>query len=77
MQAKKLADLGLRCANLSGRQQTDVAGEAWEVIEPLMKAATLTNGPSPSASFSDDTSTPSQFICPILQVSDSKSIMIQ
>ncbi|KAK3154848.1 hypothetical protein QOZ80_2BG0195840 [Eleusine coracana subsp. coracana] len=66
VQAKKLADLGLRCTNLSGRGQPDLA-KAWEVIEPLMKAATLANQPSTFALPSDDTSAPSHFICPILQ----------
>ncbi|KAK3158674.1 hypothetical protein QOZ80_2AG0140170 [Eleusine coracana subsp. coracana] len=66
VQAKQLADLGLRCTNLSGRGQPNLA-KAWEVIEPLMKTATLVNQPFVSALPVDDTSAPSHFICPILQ----------
>ncbi|TVU28805.1 hypothetical protein EJB05_20338, partial [Eragrostis curvula] len=65
VQAKQLADLGLRCTKLSGREQPDLAGEAWDVIQPLMQAATLTK--RASALPSDDSSIPSHFICPIFQ----------
>ncbi|OEL21600.1 U-box domain-containing protein 33 [Dichanthelium oligosanthes] len=67
MQAKQLAQLGLRCITVSGGRQPDLAGEAWGVIEPLMGDACLTADPSQFASSSNDDSTPSCFICPIFQ----------
>ncbi|KAL6911795.1 hypothetical protein ACP4OV_000600 [Aristida adscensionis] len=67
VQAQQLANLGLRCTNLRRRRLPDLAGEVWEMIEPLMKAASLVPGPSPFLSPSDDAYTPSHFICPIFQ----------
>ncbi|XP_025801771.1 U-box domain-containing protein 33-like isoform X2 [Panicum hallii] len=67
VQAKQLAHLGLRCITMSGGRQPDLGGEAWEVIEVLMRDACLTAGPSEFASSSNDDSTPSCFICPIFQ----------
>ena len=38
LQANELAHLGLRCADLRGKRWPDLVGEAWGVIDPLMKA---------------------------------------
>ena len=80
LQANQLAHLGLRCADLRGKRRPDLIGEAWGVIEPLMKAASL-NARRPSlAASSDDTHTPASFICVISQVSKdfiSNCIIIQ
>ncbi|CAL4886197.1 unnamed protein product [Urochloa decumbens] len=67
VQANQLAHLGLRCITMRGGRQPDLGGEACEVIEPLMRDACLTAGPSQFASFSNDDFTPSCFICPIFQ----------
>jgi serine/threonine protein kinase len=80
IQAKQLAELGLRCTDMSGKGQPDLAGEVREVIDALMKVVTQTYRPSASALPSDDTSIPSHFICPIFQVSeiliDNNSIVV-
>ncbi|KAJ3689821.1 hypothetical protein LUZ61_018985 [Rhynchospora tenuis] len=52
VQAKQLAELGLRCTDLPRRHRPDLESQ-WEVVEPLMKAASLP--------------VPSYFICPIRQ----------
>ncbi|KAJ1693745.1 hypothetical protein LUZ63_010443 [Rhynchospora breviuscula] len=52
VQAKQLAELGLRCTDLQRRYRPDLESQ-WEVVEPLMKAASLL--------------VPSYFICPIRQ----------
>ncbi|XP_044951830.1 U-box domain-containing protein 33-like isoform X2 [Hordeum vulgare subsp. vulgare] len=66
-QADQLARLGLRCANLSGKRRPDLIGGVWGVIEPLMKAASLNAGRPSFAASSDDTHTPSSFVCAISQ----------
>jgi serine/threonine protein kinase len=70
VQANQLAHLGLRCAEMTRRRRPDLAREVWVVIEPLMKAASLTaRRPTFAATSSDDdASTPSYFVCPIFQV---------
>ncbi|KAM0864691.1 hypothetical protein ACQ4PT_043758 [Festuca glaucescens] len=71
VQANQLAHLGLRCAEMSRRRRPDLAREVWVVVEPLMKAASLTaRRPTFAAASSDDddASTPSYFLCPIFQV---------
>uniref|UniRef100_A0ACD5Z260 Uncharacterized protein n=1 Tax=Avena sativa TaxID=4498 RepID=A0ACD5Z260_AVESA len=70
VQANQLAHLGLRCAEMSRRRRPDLAREVWVVVEPLMKAASLTaRRPTFAAasSDSDDASTPPYFLCPIFQ----------
>ncbi|KAM0846197.1 hypothetical protein ACQ4PT_055838 [Festuca glaucescens] len=70
VQANQLAHLGLRCAEMSRRRRPDLAREVWVVVEPLMKAASLTaRRPTFAAASSDDddASTPSYFLCPIFQ----------
>ncbi|WVZ74298.1 hypothetical protein U9M48_022499 [Paspalum notatum var. saurae] len=69
VQANQLAHIGLRCAEMSRRRRPDLAGEVWKVVEPLMKAASLTAGRlsfAPSLSL-DDAHAPSYFVCPIFQ----------
>jgi serine/threonine protein kinase len=71
VQANQLAHLGLRCAEMSRRRRPDLAREVWVVVEPLMKAASLTaRRPTfaPASSPDDEASTPSYFLCPIFQV---------
>ncbi|VAI59177.1 unnamed protein product [Triticum turgidum subsp. durum] len=70
VQANQLAHLGLRCAEMSRRRRPDLAREVWTVVEPLMKAASLTaRRPTFAASptLPDEASTPSYFVCPIFQ----------
>ncbi|KAK3154847.1 hypothetical protein QOZ80_2BG0195830 [Eleusine coracana subsp. coracana] len=69
VQANQLAHIGLRCAEMSRRRRPDLAGEVWKVVEPLMKAASLTLGrlPPPLAASLDDAHAPSYFLCPIFQ----------
>lgn len=70
VQANQLAHLGLRCAEMSRRRRPDLAREVWVVVEPLMKAASLTaRRPTfaPASSPDDEASTPSYFLCPIFQ----------
>ncbi|XP_072993768.1 U-box domain-containing protein 33-like [Typha latifolia] len=38
-QAKKLAELGLKCCEIKRKNRPDLASEAWNVLEPLMKIA--------------------------------------
>ena len=68
VQANQMAHLGLRCITLGSGRQPDLAGEVWEEVKRLMKAACLTTGSSRFASSSEDASPPSYFICPIFQV---------
>ena len=62
--AKKLAKLGLRCADISRRKRPDMS-EVWAMIEPLVKDASLL---SVGSSTSNEEHVPSHFICPIMQV---------
>ncbi|KAF7090297.1 hypothetical protein CFC21_093064 [Triticum aestivum] len=64
-QAGQLARLGLRCTNLSGKLQPDLIGGVWGELEPLMKAASRNAGRPSFAASSDDTHTPSGFVCAI------------
>lgn len=68
VQANQMAHLGLRCVTLGSGRQPDLAGQVWEEVKQLMKAACLTTGPSRFASSTEDASPPSYFICPIFQV---------
>ncbi|EMS67875.1 U-box domain-containing protein 33 [Triticum urartu] len=67
VQANQLAHLGLRCAEMSRRRRPDLAREVWTVVEPLMKAASLTARRPTFAPSPDEASTPSYFVCPIFQ----------
>ncbi|OAY75725.1 U-box domain-containing protein 33 [Ananas comosus] len=67
VQAKQLAHIGLRCAELSRRRRPDLVEEVWRVVEPLMKAASLSASPPPSGSVLDEHRIPSYFVCPIFQ----------
>ncbi|XP_062185119.1 U-box domain-containing protein 33-like [Phragmites australis] len=67
VQANQLAHVGLRCAELSRRRRPDLTVDVWKVVEPLMKAASMTARPLSCTTPSDDTCIPSYFICPILQ----------
>ncbi|TVU28820.1 hypothetical protein EJB05_20355 [Eragrostis curvula] len=69
VQANQLAHIGLRCAEMSRRRRPELAGEVWKVVEPIMKAASLTAGrPPPALNASpDDAHAPSYFVCPIFQ----------
>ncbi|KAF8702446.1 hypothetical protein HU200_032823 [Digitaria exilis] len=67
IQAKQLAHIGLRCAQLSRRRRPDLTVDVWKVVEPLMKTASMTARPVSGTIISDDTCVPSYFICPILQ----------
>lgn len=70
VQAKQLAHLGVRCCKMSRKSRPDLMGEAWRVIEPMTKVASLSLSPSSFGSFSaDNNRIPSYFICPISQVS--------
>jgi serine/threonine protein kinase len=44
VQANQLAHIELRCAEERQMCRPDLAGEVWKVVEPLMKAASLTAG---------------------------------
>ncbi|XP_039818709.1 U-box domain-containing protein 70-like [Panicum virgatum] len=74
IQANQLAHIGLRCAELRRRRRPDLAVDVWKVVEPLMKAASMTARPLSGTNLSDDTCTPSYFICPILQVNNRSNI---
>ncbi|OEL13280.1 U-box domain-containing protein 33 [Dichanthelium oligosanthes] len=67
IQANQLAHIGLRCAELSRRHRPDLTVDVWKVVEPLMKAASMTARPLSGTNLSDDACIPSYFICPILQ----------
>ncbi|KAJ4784655.1 U-box domain-containing protein kinase family protein [Rhynchospora pubera] len=60
-QAKELAKIALRCAEVSKSQRPDLVSEVWAVVEPLMKAAAAYVEPH------EEECIPSHFICPILQ----------
>lgn len=74
VQAKQLAHIGLRCAELSRRRRPDLVEEVWRVVEPLMKAASLSASPPPSGSVLDEHRIPSYFVCPIFQVKMNESL---
>ncbi|CAL5015475.1 unnamed protein product [Urochloa decumbens] len=67
VQANQLANIALRCAELSRRRRPDLTVDVWKGVEPLMKAASMTARPLPVTNPSYDTCIPSYFICPILQ----------
>ncbi|KAJ3692005.1 hypothetical protein LUZ60_012355 [Juncus effusus] len=57
-QAKKLAEIGLSCAQMSRSLRPDLVSGIWLVIEPLMKAASLAV---------EENHIPHHFMCPIYQ----------
>ncbi|KAJ1693741.1 hypothetical protein LUZ63_010439 [Rhynchospora breviuscula] len=65
--AKKLAKLGLRCADMSIRRRPDMS-QVWSMIDSLVKAASQSGALSSvgSSTFCEER-VPSHFICPILQ----------
>ncbi|CAL9113428.1 unnamed protein product [Musa acuminata var. zebrina] len=68
VQAKQLAHLGLRCSDTSTRNRPDLVAEIWRVVEPMMKAASLSVSSVSYNSFSEENyQIPSYFICPIFQ----------
>ena len=74
IQANQLAHIALRCAELSRRRRPNLTVDVWKVVEPLMKAASMTARPLSCTAPSDDTCIPSYFICPILQVNNRHNI---
>lgn len=67
VQAEQLANLGLRCAEISRKNRPDLVPDVWRVLEP-MKASC--GGSSSSRWGSEEHhQSPSYFICPIFQVS--------
>ncbi|KAJ1687354.1 hypothetical protein LUZ63_018744 [Rhynchospora breviuscula] len=65
VQAKQLANLGLRCAQMRRKKRPDLVSE-WKPVESLTNAASLSVSPS-FKSFLDDKGVPSYFMCPIFQ----------
>jgi len=74
IQANQLAHIALRCAELSRRRRPNLTVDVWKVVEPLMKAASMTARPLSCTTPSDDTCIPSYFVCPILQVNNRHNI---
>ncbi|KAJ3681242.1 hypothetical protein LUZ60_015731 [Juncus effusus] len=62
-EAKKLAKIGLRCADFDRSRRPNMVNDVWKVVEPLMKAASE----SAASGTGLDDQVPSQFICPIYQ----------
>ncbi|GJN26758.1 hypothetical protein PR202_gb14716 [Eleusine coracana subsp. coracana] len=67
VQANQLAHIGLRCSELRRKCRPDLTVDVWKVVEPLMKAASMTEKPLSCTTSTDDTCIPTYFICPILQ----------
>ncbi|XP_078155694.1 U-box domain-containing protein 33-like isoform X4 [Carex rostrata] len=65
VQAKQLANLGLRCAQMRRRKRPDMESE-WKFVESLMMAASLSELPSFRSQL-DDRGIPSYFRCPIFK----------
>ncbi|KAJ3702454.1 hypothetical protein LUZ61_006159 [Rhynchospora tenuis] len=65
VQAKQLASLGLRCAQMRRRKRPDLKSE-WKLVEFLTNAASLSASPG-FKSLQDERSVPSYFMCPIFQ----------
>ncbi|CAL4967846.1 unnamed protein product [Urochloa decumbens] len=66
VQASQLAHVGLRCAEMSRRRRPDLAGEVWNVVEPLARAA-AGRLPAAVAADEDEAHVPAHFVCPIFQ----------
>ncbi|URE05566.1 U-box domain-containing protein [Musa troglodytarum] len=69
VQANQLAHLGVRCSEMSRKNRPDLTQEVWRIIEPMVKAASLSVSSLSLRSFSsyDNSRIPSYFICPIFQ----------
>ncbi|KAM0942055.1 putative protein kinase RLK-Pelle-RLCK-IXb family [Dioscorea sansibarensis] len=69
VQAKRLAQVALRCCEISRKNRPDLGKEVWKVLEPMVKTVANTGSLScPSGASADDTScVPSYFLCPIFQ----------
>ncbi|KAJ4750356.1 U-box domain-containing protein kinase family protein [Rhynchospora pubera] len=65
VQAKQLANLGLRCAQIRRRKRPDLQSE-WKLVEFLTNAASLSVSPS-FKTLLDEKIMPSYFMCPIFQ----------
>ncbi|CAN6461652.1 unnamed protein product [Victoria cruziana] len=63
VQAVKLANLGLKCCNMSRRHRPDLETEVWKVLEPLRGSL----APSTYSTIPDSRQPPEYFICPICQ----------
>ncbi|XP_020274864.1 U-box domain-containing protein 33-like [Asparagus officinalis] len=61
VQAKQLANLGLRCCEIKRKKRPDLKGDAWSVLEPMVKATSSMGSPS------SNNCIPSYFMCPIFQ----------
>ncbi|XP_008778858.2 U-box domain-containing protein 33-like isoform X1 [Phoenix dactylifera] len=68
-QAKQLAHLGLKCCEAKRKRRPDLTGEAWKVLEPMMKAVSSKGLSCLSlrSALEDNNCIPSFFICPISQ----------
>jgi len=68
MYAEQLAELGLRCCKIRRKNRPDLQTEAWTVLEPMFKSASMMLCSLSFKSVSEDLGgVPSYFICPILQ----------
>lgn len=69
VQAKQLAQLALRCCEISRKNRPDLGKEVWKVLEPMAKTvANIGSLSDPSGASADDSSyAPSYFICPVFQ----------
>ena len=76
MYAEQLAELGLRCCKIRRKNRPDLQTEAWTVLEPMFKPASMMLCSLSFKSVSEDLGgVPSYFICPILQVSSTFCIV--
>ncbi|XP_073064311.1 U-box domain-containing protein 32-like isoform X1 [Primulina eburnea] len=68
-QAKKLADLALRCCEANNLDRPDLSSEIWLVLEPLKDLCHQSQSMSTSTSSKSRSQqkVPSHFVCPILQ----------
>ncbi|WOL10105.1 U-box domain-containing protein 33-like isoform X1 [Canna indica] len=67
-QAKQLVHLGLRCSEMSRKNRPNLVTDAWKVVEPMVKAGSLSfSSLSLKPSSDDKNHIPSYFICPIFQ----------
>jgi serine/threonine protein kinase len=76
-QAEQLARIGLRCSELSKEKRPDLELDVWRVVQPMKKEAPSRLSQS-FRSISDGSgraaATPSYFLCPISQVTQSENM---
>ncbi|KAK1313517.1 U-box domain-containing protein 33 [Acorus calamus] len=65
VQAKQLADLGLRCCEMNRKNRPDLASEVWRVLEPMKVSSGVPS--SFRLAVGDSNCIPSYFMCPIFQ----------